>query len=1150
MKKPTYRLVCTLASACLTAGLLASLPKSSFAGDWPQWRYDAGRGAASPDELPNELRLQWTRQLPLPRPAWPASQPWLRFDVSYSPVAAGKLLYVPSMVTDTVTAYDTETGTEKWRLYTGGPVRFAPIVHRGKVYFGSDDGYLYCVDAAGGTLVWKFRGGPSDRKILGNERLISTWPVRGGPVLFDGTVYFTAGIWPFMGIFVHAVDAQTGKTIWTNSGDSITYQTNPHNSPAFAGLVPRGHLAVTDKGLVAPGGRTPPGTYDLKTGRLVHFAFAKSGGRSSHQIVPIKAGSRTFTAAEGVVTAGNWKGTIEGTPWNMLAADGKLFVVTTAGRIYCFGAKEGEPTTYEAPAPPEPAASEENAAANWKPHAERVLKATKVADGYAVMLGLGTGGLAEALLRASNVHLIVIDPDARRINAFRRRIQDAGLYGVRVSAHVGDPVTYPLPPYLASLIVSEDLDAAGMGRGAPFIKNLFRALRPYGGVACLQVDAKKLEGPVQLAQLANAGLKSAGNDWSLLVREGALPGAADWTHNYADAAGSVVSKDKLARAPLGILWFGNGPPNDEVLPRHGHGPAPQVAAGRLFIEGRHMLRALDVYTGRLLWQKQLPDLGRFHDNTRHQPGAGEIGSNYVSLEDSVYVVYGERILRVDAATGETIKEFSLPAASAQKAPNWGYVGCWKDLLVAGAAPVGVSKSGFVPNVQYASASKRLVVMDRRTGKPLWTRTAKYSFRHNNIALGAEKVFCIDGLSRAKLAALKRRGISQADYKPQLLALDVRTGKEIWSAGKDVFGTFLNYSAEHDVLLQAGSRYRDRAGDESGTGMVAYRGKDGSLIWKDLARNHAGPCMLHHGTIITQGPAYSLLTGRPKIRKNPLTGQPMQWKFTRNYGCNTAVASEHLITFRSAAAGFYDLAGDGGTGNFGGFKSGCTSNLIAAGGLLNAPEYTRTCSCNYQNQTSLALVHDPDVEMWTFNAFAWDGKPVRRVGINFGAPGDRPADGGTLWLDYPTRGGPSPDIPVELQADRADYFRYHSSHVRADPDGRELNWVAASGTCGLQAVTLTLAKDEQQTRKYTVRLHFAEVEGLEPGRRVFNVSLQGKQVLKDFDIVKQAGGRNRAVVKEFTGVEVAGKLKVSLVARGKQGSPPPVLCGIEVLAEGW
>ena len=246
-------------------------------GDWPQWRYDAGRGAATPDALPERLSLSWTRQLAEPCPAWPASQPRLRFDVSYSPVAAGKRLYVPSMVTDSVTALDTETGRRRWQFYADGPVRFAPIVAEGRVYFASDDGYLYCLDAAGGRLVWRVRGGPTDRRVLGSGRLISTWPIHGGPVLLDGNIYFTAGIWPFMGIFVHAVDAATGGSIWINSGEAMRYVVQPHDSPAFGSFVPRGHLAATPYGLVAPGGRTDPAVYDLKTGKMLHFDFGAKG---------------------------------------------------------------------------------------------------------------------------------------------------------------------------------------------------------------------------------------------------------------------------------------------------------------------------------------------------------------------------------------------------------------------------------------------------------------------------------------------------------------------------------------------------------------------------------------------------------------------------------------------------------------------------------------------------------------------------------------------------------------------------------------------------------------------------------------------------------------------------------------------------------
>src|SRR5205809_3581112 len=107
-----------------------------------------------------------------------------------------------------------------------------------------------------------------------------------------------------------------------------------------------------------------------------------------------------------------------------------------------------------------------------------------------------------------------------------------------------------------------------------------------------------------------------------------------------------------------------------------------------------------------------------------------------------------------------------------------------------------------------------------------------------------------------------------------------------------------------------------------------------------------------------------------------------------------MALEHLQTFRSGAAGYCDLTGDGGTGNFGGFRSGCTNNLVVAGGVLCAPDYTRTCTCSYQQQTSLALVPAADAEMWTFQGGSAEVKGrVRRVGVLLGAPGNRrDADG--------------------------------------------------------------------------------------------------------------------------------------------------------------
>jgi hypothetical protein len=445
-------------------------------------------------------------------------------------------------------------------------------------------------------------------------------------------------------------------------------------------------------------------------------------------------------------------------------------------------------------------------------------------------------------------------------------------------------------------------------------------------------------------------------------------------------------------------------------------------------------------------------------------------------------------------------------------------------------------------------------MDRHTGKPLWSRPAKYGFRHNAVALAPGRVFLIDSLSPAVLAAERRQGTERPDYRPQLMALDASTGRELWSTGEDVFGTFVNYSAEHDVLLQAGSASKDRPADESQTGMAAYRGADGKVLWKDLKRKHNGPCLLHHDTIIAQTQAYELLTGRPKLRKDPLTGQELPWSFSRNHGCNTAVGSEHLLTFRSAAAGFFDLARDGGTGNLGGFRSGCTSNLIAAGGVLNAPDYTRMCTCRYQNQTSLALVHDPKAEMWTFNAIPWSGSRVRRLGINFGAPGDRVSDQGTLWLEYPPSKSPSPQVPVVVEPPSARYFRHHASRVRVPEGSGGLDWVSASGVEGVERVTITLARQKNPVppQRYTVRLHLVEPDDVPPGARVFSVRIQDGPAA-EIDVAKEAG-RMTALVREFRGVNTADKLTLAFKAQGQAEKPGeartlgPILCGIELTAE--
>jgi hypothetical protein len=327
-------------------------------------------------------------------------------------------------------------------------------------------------------------------------------------------------------------------------------------------------------------------------------------------------------------------------------------------------------------------------------------------------------------------------------------------------------------------------------------------------------------------------------------------------------------------------------------------------------------------------------------------------------------------------------------------------------------------------------------------------------------------------------------------------------------------------------------------------MATYHGQTGMAIW-DKKINYSGPCILAGDKIITQESAYSLLTGLQQTRKHPLTDEPVPWRYSRNYGCNTATASRNMLTFRSAAAGYFDLAADGGTGNFGGFKSGCTSNLVVANGVLNAPDYTRTCTCSYQNQTSLAMIEMPEVETWTFNSIEKSNSVIKRVGINFGAPGDRKADNGTLWLDYPSLGGTSPALNIKIKPKKPTWFRRHSTLLK---DGN-LKWVEASGAKGITSVSVKMVSGSgrnKESKPYTVRLHFIEPDNIQPGRRIFDVALQGKTVLKDFDIIKETQSPDVGLMKEFRQVNISDTLTVSLKATADDFET--ILCGIEIIAE--
>jgi len=1224
-------------AGCVQIVLFSSFVTLVVADDWPTWRRDARRSAATSEELATNLHLQWWRQYPLQKPAWPEDVR-LYFDASYEPIVMGRKVFLSSSRSDSVTALDVDNGKEVWRFFAAGPIRFAPIASEGRIYFGADDGFFYCLDVAQGRLVWKRQVAPTRRRVLGNERLISLWPVRGGPVLDGETIYFTAGVWPFEGTFLYALNKETGEPVSVMGGQGVDASLLDLTVTTLKDKTPQGYLAMNESKLLIPCGRSVAVCLDRMSGDFVNFSYSTSSTTNYHvctsgtwlfhgtisfdmaakQTAPvstwrpvltdevmyfaqagnvvaydltkrvnskdrrgelvekaelerlwshaveviedvsregpeyeewiksnplrihIKAGNRLYGHQQNTIFAVDlpesdlqtpsvaWKQLIDGTVSSMIAANGNLYVVTREGGIYCFGPKKVAPLTH-----PWRPLENELVVDGWEDRASSLLEQTDMRDGYCLFLGVGSGRLVEELARQSNLRIIAVDSDKKTIDTLRRHFDALGFYGSRISLHVGDPMEFDLPPYMANLVIARDWEQ-DEDRQGEFVKKVFEVLRPYGGIALFaSADDGRKEVLQRLAasDLSNAKLDEL-SEFIVLRRIGALNGSADWTHEYGDPSNTLMSLDDRVKAPLGVLWFG-GPSSDTELfyNRHFWGPSMAVVDGRMFLQGPGKLTAVDVYTGRVVWKIPLDHDENYNPGRRGNDFEGVLaGFHFLVMTDGVYIVLGNEILRRDPRTGNLLARFKAP----QGAGKWGRIRVEGDLLIA---------SLFRTVEKYGELPVELVAMNRYDGQIRWTKQAKLSFPV--VAIGSDKVFCFDGALENLYRDAARKGlVPKAADARSLHALDLETGEELWQSSSEMVVTWLSYGESRDVLIATNKK-----------GIAAIRGNDGENLWtkqSDGVGFKGHPETLWDKVVIMndrlvdqRGPglAYDLETGQAITSRNPITGQKLNWQFTREgHHCNYAIANPHLLTFRSDCAGICDIT-TGQTARLQGFRTGCRNSLIPANGVLNAPNFAHGCVCGYSIFTSLALVHLPQTEMWNYSALTMKDESVERVGINFGAPGDRLSKAGVLWLDYPNVGGTSPNVPVKLNVDKARWFQLHSAFVQGDGPA----WVSASGLEGagsLEVGVLNSTDVESVDRRYTIRLHFIEPTAVSAAQRSFDVQLEGKDVLVDFDIFRESGGRNRSIVKEFEHVQVGQELEIALKSRIGR----PLIAGVEIVVE--
>ena len=405
----------------------------------------------------------------------------------------------------------------------------------------------------------------------------------------------------------------------------------------------------------------------------------------------IMAGDVLFLGGENKIAAFKadsgkiiWTTPVDGKAFGLSAANGGLYVSTDKGQIHCFrysvkGVEGAKIITAKTQANPYP---QDYLTKLYAEAAELIAEQTGVTKGYCLVLDCGRGRLAYELARRTDLKIVGVEKDPGRVTAARNAIDKAGLYG-RVAVHHKDSATLPYTKYFANIVISDQ--TLRTGKLPSSAEDVFRMLRPYGGVVALVLPGNKFNRK-ELEKwgrpfLADWKVHNTGEIVLAWTKRKELEGAGEWTHTYAEPGNTACSQDTIIKGDMAVQWFGRPGPR-YMIDRHHRNVPPLFKNGRLFAPGDCVVFAIDAYNGTIEWKIDIPNsrrLGTFLD-------CGSMAVDYRFL----YVAAEDKCYGFDVRTGRRRITYKMPQLIRSEPREWGYVAYSGNILFGSGRRKGAS----------------------------------------------------------------------------------------------------------------------------------------------------------------------------------------------------------------------------------------------------------------------------------------------------------------------------------------------------------------------------------------------------------------------------------------------------------------------------
>lgn len=277
---------------------------SAHAADWPQFRGNTGQTGVASGKLSAAPKIAWKFKT--------------ERAVTGAPAIVKGRVYIGSL-DGNLYCLNARTGQKIWSFATKDEIEAAPLVLNGVVYIGASDRHFYAVDANSGKEKWKFKTGD---KILGGANWFKT--SNGGLRLLFGS-YDNK---------MYCLDAANGKPVWSFETENYI-----NGSPAISG----GNRAVfggCDGKIYVLALGTGKQIAEIDSGAYIAASPAMSGSE-----IYIGSYGNEFQRADSQAKKIVWEYRDRSFPFFSSAAlsSDRIFVGSRDKRLHCIARKTGKP---------------------------------------------------------------------------------------------------------------------------------------------------------------------------------------------------------------------------------------------------------------------------------------------------------------------------------------------------------------------------------------------------------------------------------------------------------------------------------------------------------------------------------------------------------------------------------------------------------------------------------------------------------------------------------------------------------------------------------------------------------------------------------------------------------------------------------------